>query len=260
MKQVVITGSTRGLGFAMARAFLAAGCSVTISGRNEANLSKAYAELKHYKHVLPVLCDVQDPVQLRNLWQVAYDRWGQVDYWINNAGIAQLHQPLWELEIGEIEQVININLMGTIYGSRVAMQGMLKQGEGQIFNVEGFGSNDMFRPGMSLYGTSKRAITYYTRALAKEAAQTGILVGLLSPGMMVTDFVKKPRDGSASVDAQTRRIFNLLGDRPETVANYLVGRILANKRNNVRFEWLNRSRLIWRIATSGIMKRELFDC
>jgi len=258
MKQAVTTGSTRGLGFAMARSFLEAGCSVTISGRNEANLLKAQAELKHYKQVLPVLCDVQDPGQLQKLWQAAQNKWGQVDYWINNAGIAQMHLPLWELEIGEIEQVININVMGTIYGSRVAMQGMLSQGRGQIFNMEGFGSNNMFRPGMSLYGTSKRAITYYTRALAEEAAHTGILVGLLSPGMMVTDFVKKPR-GSASVDAQTRRIFNLLGDRPEPVAQYFVERMLSNKRNNVRFEWLNRSRLIWRIATSGIVKRELFD-
>ncbi len=258
MKKVVITGSTRGLGLSMARCFLELRCSVTISGRNPANLNAAQQVLQGYSNVDAVLCDVQQSEQLQNLWQSAQMRWGRVDYWINNAGIAQLHQPLWKLGNEEIENVIGINLLGTMYGCAVAMRGMLKQGSGQIFNMEGFGSNDMLRPGMSLYGTSKRAVTYYTRALAREAEGTGILVGALSPGMMVTDFIKRPRDNQP-VDKQTRRIFNILGDKPETVAQYLVERMLSNQRNNVRLVWLSRSRMMWRFATSAVTKRELFD-
>lgn len=258
MKQVVITGSTRGLGLAMARCFLDSGCSVTISGRNPANLARAEQELASYGNQAAVLCDVREGSQLHNLWQSAFERWGKVDYWINNAGIAQLHQPLWEMDGEELENVLGINLLGTMQGCQIAMRGMLQQGSGQIFNMEGFGSNGMIRPGMSLYGTSKRAVAYYTRALAREAESSGILIGALSPGMMVTDFVKKPRDGAGSVDPQTRRIFNILGDRPGTVARFLVERMLSNQRNGVRFEWLSRSKMIWRFATANLTKRELF--
>lgn len=259
MKHVVITGSSRGLGLWMARSFLDSGCSVTISGRNPANLARAEQDLASYGNCSAVLCDVRESAQLDNLWQSASRRWGRVDYWINNAGIAQLHQPLWELSDKELDEVLGINLLGTMRCCRTAMRGMLQQGYGQIFNMEGFGSNGMIRPGMSLYGTSKRAVAYYTRALAREAKDSGVLVGSLSPGMMVTDFVKKPRDGASEIDPQTRRIFNILGDKPETVARFLVHRILSNQRNGVRFEWLSRSKMIWRFTTAIFTKRELFD-
>jgi NAD(P)-dependent dehydrogenase (short-subunit alcohol dehydrogenase family) len=260
LKNVVITGSSRGLGFEMANCFLEAGCNVTISGSNPVNLAKASERLKVYgDRVLAVLCDVRQWEQHANLWGKSQDRWGKIDIWINNAGISQAHQAMWELSPNETDNLMQTNLMGVIYGSQIAMLGMLRQGEGQIFNTEGFGSNDMLRKGLNLYGTSKRALTHFTKALSQEAEGTNIHVGTLSPGMMVTEFVTGPVGAvKRTVDDSTKKIFNILGDRPQPVAQYLVAEMLKNKKNGAHIEWLTRSKMIWRFAKAPFVKRDLF--
>ena len=71
------------------------------------------------------------------------------------------------------------------------MPQMIKQGYGQIFNVEGYGSNDAVSVGLSIYGTAKRAVTYFTEALANEVEKlnTNVLVGKITPGIMITNFI-----------------------------------------------------------------------
>ncbi len=91
-----------------------------------------------------------------------------------------------------MDRLIRTNLLGTIHGSRAAMRGMLAQGGGAIYNLEGWGSDGKRRGGLAVYGTSKCAIRYFTLALADEAAGTPVLVGTLSPGMMVTGFLTGP--------------------------------------------------------------------
>ena len=83
---------------------------------------------------------------------------------------------------------------------------MKEQGFGQIYNVEGYGSNDAMMTGLTLYGTSKRAVTYFTRSLAKESRDlTGgrILVCRLTPGIMITDFLHTANGGSTAMPAST---------------------------------------------------------
>ena len=85
-----------------------------------------------------------------------------------------------------------MDLKGAINGSNTAMRHMIKKGSGQIFNVEGFGSDNATMLGLSMYGTSKRAVTYFTEALAKENEElsTGVLIGKITPGIMITNFIK----------------------------------------------------------------------
>lgn len=260
MKNVVITGSSRGLGFEMAGCFLQAGCNVTISGSNPVNLERASERLKVYRdRVLAVPCDVRQPEQHARLWQESLDRWGKIDIWINNAGVSQIHKALWELSPNETDNLMKTNLMGIIYGSQIAMQGMLQQNEGQIYNTEGFGSNDMVRSGLNLYGTSKRALTHFTKALAQEAEGTNIKVGTLSPGMMVTEFITGPvGEGKRIIDESTKKIFNILGDKPQPVAHFLVAEMLKNEKNGSHIEWLTRGKMIWRFAKAPFVKRDLF--
>jgi len=87
VKNVVITGSTRGIGFSMAREFLKAGCNVTLSGRSEALSEESRSELSAFEgKYIYVRCNVQDKASLQNLWDTSFERWGSIDIWINNAG------------------------------------------------------------------------------------------------------------------------------------------------------------------------------
>lgn len=259
MRTIVITGSTRGLGLAMAQNFLKSGCAVTVSGRSTESVQRAVAQCQAFSDaVLGVQCDVRHVDELENLWNVAREQFGQVDIWINNAGINQPYRQMWEIAANEVQDVIQTNLMGAMFGSQVAMKGMIEQGFGQIFNMEGFGSNDMQQTGLNVYGTSKRALTHFTKALAKEASESPVLVGLLSPGMMVTDFITQS-ESMKSDDGRTRKIFNILGDKPETVAHFLVPKMLSNKRNGAHFQWLTNVKAAGRFAKSMVVKRDLFS-
>jgi len=256
----VITGSTRGLGLALAEELLKLGCRVTVSGRTPEAVRSAAARLGAYgQRVQGLACDVTDPRQVQALWEQAARHWGRVDIWINNAGIPQDYLPAWELEAEDAARLIHTNLLGTIHGSGTAMRGMLAQGGGAIYNLEGWGSDGGRRAGLTVYGTSKCAIRYFSLALADEAAGTPVLVGTLSPGMMVTDFLTGPMGRMAAGEARRlRRIVNLLGDRPGTVARHLAPRILANRRHRARLAWLTGARVMGRFLTAGLRRRDVF--
>lgn len=88
MKNIVITGSTRGIGLAMATEFLRAGCNVTLSGRGETlpeTVASSLSALFNGKYIY-VTCNVQEKESLKKLWEASFERWGYIDIWINNAG------------------------------------------------------------------------------------------------------------------------------------------------------------------------------
>ena len=261
MKNVVITGSTRGIGFAMAVEFLRAGCSVTLSGRGEALSEAAQVELLPFtgKYIY-VPCNVQQKASLRNLWDVPFAKWGAIDIWINNAGQNAPHRFAWETSDTYTENVIMTNMTGMIYGAQVAAAGMIKHGHGAIYSMEGLGSNDMIVSKTILYGTTKRALRYFMKGLAKELEGTGVIAGRLSPGMMLTDFITKTPDGETShvvSDDKFKRMFNILGDKPETVAKFFIPRMLGNTKNDALFAWLTNRKTAWRFMTAGKRKDRL---
>ncbi len=261
MKNVVITGSTRGIGFTMAREFLKAGCHVTLSGRGEALPEAAQAELKSFEgKFIYIRCNVQDRASLQNLWDASQERWGSIDIWINNAGQNTPYMFSWETGESYTENVIKTNILGMIYGSQIAAAGMIKQGYGAIYSMEGLGSNNMIQVKTILYGTTKCALTYFMKGLAKELEGTGVIAGRLSPGMMLTDFITKTPDGEQSeviADEKFRKIFNILADKPETVAKFFVPRILSNTRNGAQITWLTNRKAAWRFITAGSRKGRL---
>ena len=261
MKTVVITGGTRGIGLAMALEFLSRCCRVTVSGRGD-NLPEPVARvLQAYQDSIQyVRCNVQNKEDVDALWDRAAERWGRVDIWINNAGQNAPYEYVYDTDCKSADAVIDTNIRGMIYGSQVAAARMREQGSGQIWNMEGLGSNGMIQAKTVLYGMSKSALTYFTKGLAKELNGTGVLAGRLSPGMMLTDFITKAPDGEASPvlkDESFKKVFNTLADKPETVAAFLVPRMLANTRNDAHIMWLTNSKAAWRFMTSPMRKREL---
>ena len=184
-----------------------------------------------------------------------------VDIWINNAGVNQPQRALWDLSENEINAIIDVDLKGTIYGSKVAMEEMSKNHEGAIYNIEGYGSNDAHMLGLNMYGTSKRAVTYFTESLAKEAEErnTGVLVGKLSPGIMITDFTTHSLGtNKMELSKKTKRVYNILGDTPETVGKFLVDNIVKNTKNNVKINWLTNGKAFKRFLTAGFNRRNFF--
>ena len=261
MKNIVITGSTRGIGFAMGKEFLKAGCRVTFSGRGDSLPDIAAKELDKYEgQYVYVSCNVQDRRAVENLWLLSAAKWGGIDIWINNAGQNAPHAYLYETDGRYVDGVIDTNLKGLIYGSQVAAAGMLKQKHGAIYSMEGLGSNNMIQPRTVLYGTTKHALTYFMKGLARELAGTGVIAGRLSPGMMLTDFLRKTPDGEKAAletDPKFKKIFNILGDKPETVAAYFIPRILGNSKNGAQIQWLSNIKASVRFMTSPFRKRNL---
>lgn len=261
MKNVVITGSTRGIGFSMATGFLRAGCNVTLSGRGEDLSEVNIASLLMFKGKYAyVPCNVQKKESLQNLWDVSLKKWGGIDIWINNAGQNTPHMFSWETGETYTENIIKTNITGMIYGSQIAALGMLKQGHGAIYSMEGLGSNNMIQPKTILYGTTKHALTYFMKGLAKELEGTGVIAGRLSPGMVLTDFITKTPDGDPSEiisDVKFKKLFNILADKPETVANFFIPRILSNTKNDAQIAWLTNRKAAWRFMTAGFRKDRL---
>lgn len=261
MGNIVITGSTRGLGFAMATEFLRAGFNVTLSGRGKALASATQRELSPFEgKYIYVSCNVQEKVNLQKLWDASSAQWGKIDIWINNAGENTPHLFSWEMSEMDTENIIKTNLIGMIYGSQIAAMGMLKQGQGAIYSMEGLGSNNMIQRKTILYGTTKHALTYFMKGLAKELDGTNVIAGRLSPGMVLTDFITKTPNGEPSqviADEKFRKTFNILADKPATVAKFLIPRILSNTRNDAQIAWLTKRKAAWRFITAGFRKNRL---
>lgn len=261
MKNVVITGSTRGIGFAMAREFLQAGCNVTLSGRGQTLTDAVLTLLAPFEgKYIYVPCNVQEKAGLRNLWDVSMGHWHGIDIWINNAGQNTPHMFSWETDEAYTENIINTNIAGMIYGSQIAAVGMIAEGHGAIYSMEGLGSNNMIQPKTILYGTTKHALTYFMKGLARELEGTGVIAGRLSPGMMLTDFITKTPDGDQSEvisDEKFKKIFNILADKPETVARFFVPKMLSNTKNDAQIAWLTNRKAAWRFITAGFRKDRL---
>lgn len=255
MKHVVITGSTRGIGFGLAKEFLNSGCKVTINGQSKESVQRALGKLKedHPSRVAGFAASVDTLEAMEKLWDYAYSQFGEVHIWINNAGIDQDRKYFWEMDEGEYCRVIRTNVIGMMNGCHVAFNQMKKQGHGYIYTMEGFGSNGMMREKMTLYGTSKSALTYFTKSLAIEAKNTNVKVGRLSPGMVATDFTRK------NYSERNKKIFNILGDKVEPVTKFLAAKVLENEENDAHIRWLTRPKVMWRFLRSPFVKRDIFN-
>ena len=260
-KRIVITGSTRGIGNGLAREFLKRRCRVAVSGRSQAQVEALVADLGQYygeSRVCGTACDITDPQQLQQLWDCAADAFGGVDVWINNAGVSIARMPLWEQDDAELARLVDTNVTGALLASKTAISNMVRQGHGQVWNTEGFGSDGATQTGMVAYGATKRAVRYLQAALRKDTADTAVQVCTVSPGIVVTDLLTGDYDLTSEQWEKAKKIFNILGDHVHTVTPWLADHILAADTSGARVAWLTRRKALARFLTAGFRRRDLF--
>ncbi|NTW63224.1 MAG: SDR family oxidoreductase [Chlorobiaceae bacterium] len=248
MKNIVITGSTRGIGLGLAAAFLDRGCSVTINGTSDESIAGAISRLRgHEGRVQGVAGTVSERDTAERLFEAARRQYGPIDIWVNNAGIGQPQKKVWDLDNAIISNVLDVNLLGVINGTSVPYQMMEKQGSGKIFNMEGLGSDGFILDRMSIYGTSKCAVHYFTKAFANEIKGSSVQIGLVSPGMVVTDLLRETVADDSEESLKKKKFYTLLADDTETVAVFLVEKMLASSKPFERIQWLTKQKVLFRL-------------
>ena len=261
-KSVVITGSTRGIGYSLAEAFLERDCAVTISGRTAEAVNEAVAKLssRYSKELIyGFACDMTDYLQVQMLWEKARAHFGRIDIWINNAGTAAPMTKFWELSPEQYDDVVQTNILGTMYGTKVALTGMLAQNSGALYNLEGFGAKGRGMRGMTLYGSTKASVHFIDRSLAMEIEGTPVITGAVAPGMVITDMITQQFIGREEELEKSKRILNIIGERAETVTPVLAGKILNNKKNGVTITYSSSFRMFGKFLAAPFSKRDLFS-
>nr|CAB3475676.1 unnamed protein product [Digitaria exilis] len=207
-RNVVITGSTRGLGKALAREFLLSGDHVVITSRSPESVLQTIKELEEniqegisvakkrerktlsHAKVVGTACDVCKPEDVKKLVNFAIDELGSVDIWINNAGTNKGFRPLVTFSDDDITQIVSTNLVGSLLCTREAMNVMQYQEKGgHIFNMDGAGSGGSSTPLTAVYGSTKCGLRQFQASLLKESRRSKVGVHTASPGMVLTDLL-----------------------------------------------------------------------
>jgi 3-oxoacyl-[acyl-carrier protein] reductase len=227
-----VTGSTRGIGLAIARTLHAAGAKVAVVGRDLARAQAVAAELG--ERAAGVACDVADGAQVQAAIAAAETALGPIDILVNNAGLTR-DNILLRLTEADWDAVLGANLKGAFHTTKAVLKGMMKRGGGRIVNITsivGLTGNK----GQANYAASKAGLIGFTKSVAKEYASRGVLANCVAPGFIETDM-------TAALPAEARA--TLLQDialgrlgRPEDVAGavlflasdlagYMTGQVLV---------------------------------
>lgn len=259
MANVVVTGSTKGIGLGYAREFVRRGHNVFVLGRHQEDVDRVVEELNApgSARVDGCVCDVTSKEQVQAVWDHAMAAYGSVDIWINNAGRATGRYKIHELPAGDLLTMAQGNFIGTAYGSQVALNGMRQQGHGAIYNTLG-GSFDGKRlvPNMGFYSSTKAGINLLTQYMVEENKDHNIIIGRISPGMLITDnWLEEQKLESMEQWQSLRPMLNILCDDVETATPWLVEQILANKKSGKRIAWITTGRLMKRFIAARFGKK-----
>ncbi|MFC2068428.1 SDR family oxidoreductase [Chloroflexota bacterium] len=205
------------------------------------------------------VCDVTYYDQVQILRDVAKGYFGNIDIWINDEGIGHPETEIWTFTPDRVKEVIDTNLTGAIYGSVIALKGMLGQGFGSVYNMEGLGSNGPIIGDLALYGTSKSALSYLTKSMVKETQGILILVGEIIPGMVATKLITEQYDVCPEEWECFKSNLNILSDRVETVTPWLARKVLNNYKNGVNIMWLSMVKILKLFLIAPFYKRKIFD-
>jgi 2-deoxy-D-gluconate 3-dehydrogenase len=236
-KTAIVTGASRGLGAAAAKALAGAGANVVLVGRELATLKQREAELAGQSaQILSVECDIGDQSQITDMVSKARSNFGQIDILVNNAGIIR-RSPAAEYSIKDWHDVLDINLTGMFMLAQEVGREMIQRGTGKIINIASLLS---FSGGLNVvaYTASKSGVAGLTRALANEWGRYGVNVNAIAPGYFKTEATAALQKDQKRFDALSQRIPMGRWGEPEDLygtflylasnaSNYVNGHILT---------------------------------
>jgi NAD(P)-dependent dehydrogenase (short-subunit alcohol dehydrogenase family) len=211
-KTAVITGGTKGIGYAIAEALAARGAKVFICGRNKRELNSAAEKLSKQGTAAGEICDVRNEDQVRMMLEECARIFGWIDILVNNAGIGILGKTVEEMSGDEFRQTLETNLFGVFYACHHAIPMMKKRG-GYIINISSLAGQNP-HPKMAAYNASKFGLNGFSEALMQEVRQDNIKLSYICPGSVNTYFGGDMPSDANSWQLQTE-------DIAQTVVNLL---------------------------------------
>jgi NAD(P)-dependent dehydrogenase (short-subunit alcohol dehydrogenase family) len=183
-KVAIVTGSTKGIGRAVAERLVAAGCRVVVSARTPEDVEETARALG--ERAIGIPCDVADPEACGRLVAETVRRLGRLDILVNNAGLG-VFKPLSDLSVEEWRRQIDVNLGGVFYCSKAALDPLRASGDGFIVNIGSLASRNAFAGGCG-YNASKFGLLGLTEAMMLDVRYDGVRVSIVMPGSVNTPF------------------------------------------------------------------------
>jgi NAD(P)-dependent dehydrogenase (short-subunit alcohol dehydrogenase family) len=226
-KVAIVTGASRGIGRAIAAAFVREGASVVICGRKQETLDQVASEIG--AGVLPVACHVGRAEQIQNLVQTATAKFGKIDILVNNAATNIAQEPVLGIDEGKFDKMVEINLKSAFRLTQAIAPGMCERGSGAIVNIASIAGVRPQFYGM-LYSMTKAALIMMTQSYALELGPRGVRVNAIAPGVIQTVLSEYYwKDESKLAGIMTDQPLKHLG-QPEEIAEMAV--LLASDRGS----------------------------
>lgn len=202
---VLITGASSGIGEACARLFAASGARLLLLARREQRLRELALDLRaeHGIEVMTCGLDVRRREDVEATLAGLPSGWGEIDILINNAGLARGLGPVHTGDPDDWDEMIDTNVKGLLYVTRVVTAGMVARRRGQVINIGSIAGRDVY-PGGNVYCASKFAVTALTRAMSIDLLGSGVRVSTVDPGLVETEFSRVRFHGD---DDRARRVY-----------------------------------------------------
>jgi len=186
-KTAVVTGGSKGIGYAIAQALGKNGANVFICARDKSELRRAVEDLSRSGRVEGEICDVRSESQVRMMLEECERVFGGVDILVNNAGIGIMGETVEEMLPDEFRQTLETNLFGVYYACHHAIPMMKRRGGGYIINISSLAGQNP-HPKMAAYNASKFGLNGFTEAMMQEVRQDNIKTSYICPGSVNTYF------------------------------------------------------------------------
>lgn len=231
-KNVFITGSTRGIGLAMAHKFASLGANIVLNGRREIDEVLVSEFLDYGVQVASISGDVSDSTDAKRMVEETIEKLGSVDILVNNAGITK-DKLMLKLTEEDFEQVLKVNLVGAFNMTQAVLKPMSKARQGAVINVSSV-VGLIGNVGQANYAASKAGLIGFTKSVAREVAARNVRVNAIAPGMIESDMtdVLSDKVKEATLAQIPMKRFGNTSEVAEVAAflarqEYLTGQVIA---------------------------------
>lgn len=215
----VITGASKGIGYAIAEEFLKSGCKVAICARNVQEVKIAAKELSNYGEVFWMGADMTQEEEVYRFAAEVYGYFGRIDVWVNNVG-GSIHKEGWEFTGKDVDYAVNVSFKSALFGAQAAFRYMKERG-GAIVNISSLAARCPTAGYSTLYGPMKAAVNNLTQALAGEYAAWNVRVNCVMPGFTATSAVRNAVS-EEDWNATTTKVLLQRAAKPEEIAKPVV--------------------------------------